>query len=275
LLGSDWIRSDQEQKALALAANSLVPDHFKEVADRRIEHVDKTLNAVHERLTKEINFWSDRVVKLTEDKEAGKDVRLNLDNVNRTINDLSGRLESRKRELQAMRHVTNGTPVILGGALVVPIGLLRKLRGEPPVEGVATFSADAEARSRIEMLAMNAVRAVEEARGCRVMDVSAQKCGWDITSYAPTVNGKIPESRHIEVKGRVKGATTVTVTKNEIFESWNQGKKYHLAIVMVGEDDSIDGPHYITHPFKEEPAWGICSVNYDLRSLLDRAEALP
>lgn len=120
---------------------------------------------------------------------------------------------------------------------------------------------------------MKAVRQAEEARGCRVVDVSAQKCGWDLTSYVPAaVDGKIPESRHIEVKGRVKGATTVTVTKNEIFHSWNQGKKYHLAIVLVGEDDSIDGPHYITHPFKEEPGWGISSVNYDLRELLSRTE---
>jgi superfamily II DNA or RNA helicase len=275
LLSSDWIRADQEQRALALAAATLVPEHFEEVASRRITHVDKTLAAVHQRLTTEIAFWSDRWVRLRDDQEAGKDVRLNLDNIQRNINDLNGRLENRKKELQSMRHVTNGTPVVLGGALVVPIGLLRKLRGEPaPDAATATFSADPEARSRIEMLAMNAVRRAEEARGCRVVDVSAQKCGWDITSYAPAVDGKLPESRHIEVKGRIQGATTVTVTKNEIFESWNQGAKYHLAIVLVGEDDSIDGPHYVPHPFKEEPGWGVSSVNYDLTALLARAQGI-
>jgi hypothetical protein len=106
------------------------------------------------------------------------------------------------------------------------------------------------------------------------MDVSAQKCGWDITSQAPFANGTLPEARHIEVKGRVKGASTVTVTKNEIFESWNQGEKYHLAIVVVGEDDTIEGPHYIPHPFKQEPEWGVASVNYDLKALLERAERI-
>ena len=275
LLASDWIRADQEQRALALAATTLVPEHFNEVATRRITHVDKTLAAVHERLTKEIAFWSDRWMRLKDDQEAGKDVRLNLDNIQRTINDLEGRLENRKKELQSMRHVTNGTPVVLGGALIVPIGLLRQLRGEPaPDAATAPFSTDPAARSRIEMLAMNAVTCAEEARGCRVVDVSAQKCGWDITSYAPAVDGKIPESRHIEVKGRIQGATTVTVTKNEIFESWNQGSKYHLAIVLVGEDDSIDGPHYVAHPFKEEPGWGVSSVNYDLNTLLARAQGI-
>ena len=273
LLASDWIRTDQEQRALALAATTLVPEHYGEVATRRIAHVDKTLAAVHERLTKEIAYWSDRWVKLTDDKAAGLDVGPNLEKFQRTINDLEGRLENRKKELQSMRHVTNGTPVVLGGALVVPIGLLRKLRGEPAPDS-ATFSADPAARSRIELLAMNAVRRAEEARGCRVVDVSAQKCGWDITSYAPAVDGKLPESRHIEVKGRIQGATTVTVTKNEIFESWNQGGKYHLAIVLVGEDDSIDGPHYVPHPFKEEPGWGVSSVNYDLKALLARAQGI-
>lgn len=275
LLASEWIRADQEHRALALAANTLVPEHFNEVATRRIDHVDKTLAAVHERLTREIAYWSDRWVKLTDDKAAGLDVGPNLEKFQRTINDLEGRLENRKKELQSMRHVTNGTPVVLGGALIIPQGLLRKLRGEPSQDdATAAFSADPEARSRIEMLAMNAVRQAEEARGCRVVDVSAQKCGWDITSYAPAIDGKIPESRHIEVKGRIQGASTVTVTRNEIFHSWNQATKYHLAIVLVGENDSIDGPHYITHPFKEEPSWGVASVNYELKALLARAKEI-
>ncbi len=62
--------------------------------------------------------------------------------------------------------------------------------------------------------------------------------------------------------------------QNEIFESWNQGAKYHLAIVLVGADDSIDGPHYVPHPFKEEPGWGVSSVNYDLKALLARAQGI-
>ena len=66
-LAAPWIRTDQEQRAVALAAATLVPEHFKEVADRRIAHVDKTLAAVHERLTKEIAFWTDRWIKLKDD----------------------------------------------------------------------------------------------------------------------------------------------------------------------------------------------------------------
>jgi len=270
-LSAPWLTAGLEQRALALAASTLVPEHFSEIAGRRIAHVDKTLAAVHERLTKEIDYWSDRFIKLNDDKAAGKDVQLNLGNVRRTLSDLEARLESRKKELQSMRHVTSATPVVLSGALVVPAGLLRTLRGDPVPSG-SSFSANPEARTRIEQLAMNAVRAAEEARGCRVVDVSAQKCGWDITSYAPGVSGRLPEARHIEVKGRIKGANTITVTKNEIFESWNQGVKYHLAIVLIGEDDSIDGPYYVAHPFKEEPGWAVSSVNFDIKALLERVE---
>ena len=38
---------------------------------------------------------------------------------------------------------------------------------------------------------MEAVRRAEEARGCRVVDVSAEKCGWDLTSYPPAVDGRL------------------------------------------------------------------------------------
>ena len=274
LLAAPWISADQEQRALALAASTLVPEHFHEVAERRIAHVDRTLAAVHERLTKEINFSSDRWLKLKEDQDAGKDVRLNLENARRTVADLESRLENRRKELQSMRHVTSATPVVVGGALVVPAGLLRRLRGEPPTEEGALFAADAAARQRIEMLAMAAVRRAEEARGCRVVDVSAQKCGWDLTSYPPPVNGKLPEARHIEVKGRVMGSATVTITRNEILYALNQADKFLLAIVLVGEQDAIDGPHYVRDPFEAEPGWGVSSVNYEIKALLARAATL-
>jgi hypothetical protein len=233
--------------------------------------VDKTLAAVHDRLTKEIAFWSDRWEKLKDDQQAGKDVRLNVENVRRMVSDLEGRLANRKKELLSMRHVTSATPVALGGALVVPAGLLRKLRGELPPDHVPTFSADATARRRIEMLAMAAVRKAEEALKCRVFDVSDQKCGWDLTSYPPAVGGRVPDARHIEVKGRVLGATTVTITRNEMLYALNQADKFVLAIVLIGENDQIDGPHYVANPFETEPGWGVASVNYDIKALLAKA----
>jgi SNF2 family DNA or RNA helicase len=271
VLDAPWIRADQEQRAVALAATSIVPEHFREVNDRRVAHVDKTLAAVHERLSREIEFWSDRWLKLKEDQEAGKDVRLNVENARRTVTDLEGRLENRKKELQSMRHVVNCTPIVLGGALVVPAGLMRRVRGEE--ESSSSFSVDPIARSRIERIAMDAVRHAEESQGCHVVDVSADKCGWDLTSHPPAINHKQPEPRHIEVKGRVKGAATITVTRNEMLYAFNQGDKFVLAIVLVNEDDSHEGPYYVRHPFDREPGWGVSSINYNLSDLLQKAES--
>ncbi|HQZ68451.1 MAG TPA: helicase-related protein, partial [Planctomycetaceae bacterium] len=273
VLEASWIQAEQEQRAIALAASTLVPEHFREVSERRINHVDKTLAAVHERLSKEIAFWSDRWIKLKEDLEAGKDVRMNVENARRTVGDLEGRLENRRRELQSMRHVVNGTPIVLGGALVIPAGLMQDLRGDEPIDPVAArFAVDPAARTRIEQLAMNAVRLVEEAAGCRVVDVSKEKCGWDLTSYPPAVDGKLPLPRHIEVKGRIKGASTVTVTRNEILYAFNQGDKFLLAIVFVNEDNTTEDPCYIRQPFNQEPEWGVSSINFDIGSLIERAQ---
>jgi hypothetical protein len=40
-----------------------------------------------------------------------------------------------------MRHVVSATPVVVGGALVIPAGLLAQRKGEPG------WTADAEARA--------------------------------------------------------------------------------------------------------------------------------
>ena len=254
-----------EQVALAHASTHLVPEHFDEVRNRREKNVDKTLAAVHERLVKEINYWSDRYIKLQDDIAVGKDVRLTLENVRRTIDDLTARRESREKELLAMRHVISATPVVAGGALVIPAGLLAQRTGEPG------WTADADARARVEWAAMNAVMAAERALGHEVIDVSAQKCGWDVTSLPKAIDGKLPPSRHIEVKGRVKGSSTVTVTRNEILYGLNQQDKFILAIVLV-DGEQHEGPFYVTKPFTQEPDWAVTSINLDLDQLLAKAE---
>jgi superfamily II DNA or RNA helicase len=264
VLAAPWITQDLEQQALAHASTHLVPEHFDEVRTRREKSVDKTLAAVHERLVKEINFWSDRYIKLQDDISAGKDVRLTLENVRRTIDDLTARRESREKELLAMRHVVSATPVVVGGALVIPAGLLAQRKGQPG------WTADADARARVEAVAMKAVMDAERALGHEVIDVSAEKCGWDVTSLPTAIDGKLPASRHIEVKGRAKGQSTITVTRNEILYGLNQQDKFILAIVIV-DGNSHEGPYYVAKPFTQEPDWAVTSINLDLDQLMSNA----
>ena len=79
-----------------------------------------------------------------------------------------------------MRHVISATPVILGGALVIPAGLLAAAQGRS-----RAGRRMPQARARIERLAMEAVMEAERALGHAVVDVSAQKCGWDVTCMPP------------------------------------------------------------------------------------------
>jgi len=265
VLGEPWLNNDLEALALNHATKKLVPEHYDEIRSRRERQTDKALNAVHERLTKEINYLYGRAIKLDEDVKAGKQPRIQPENFRRKAEELAARLDQRTKELNDMKNIVSSTPVVIGGALVIPQGLLSQRKGE------GEFCADAAARSHIERLAMEAVMNVEKALGHIVTDVSAEKCGWDITARPPrNADGSIKPDRHIEVKGRSKGQSTITVSRNEIVYALNQAEKFILAVVVV-DGDQTDGPHYIRNPFTTEPDFGVASINYDLTDLLSKA----
>ena len=266
VLQADWVTTHLETRALAYAVEHLVPSHTEEVAQRRQRQADKQLAAVHERLVKEIQYWSDRAIKLDMDVRAGKQPRLQPENARRRAEELSARLKQRTAELRAMRQVASGSPHVMGGALVIPAGLLAQ-RAQPAT--AAQWSVDAAARARVERVAMQAVFDAEHALGHRTKDVSAEKCGWDITAYIPQPDG-LDAERHIEVKGRAKGQDTITVTANEIRHGLNQKDKFVLAVVVV-DGEVAQAIHYIPMPFTQEPDWAEASKNLDLGMLLQRA----
>jgi superfamily II DNA or RNA helicase len=265
ILQADWLNQNLEELALNHASQQLVPEHYDEVKGRRERQADKTMAAVNERLVKEINYWSDRFLKLKDDVNAGKQPRMQPEMARRRVDDLTARLEQRKAELIALKNIISSTPVVTCGALVIPQGLLALRKGE------TQFSVDAVARARVEQVAMNAVMHAEQVFGYKVSDVGAEKCGWDVTSRPPAnADGSIKPDRHIEVKGRSKGQSTITVSRNEIMYGLNQADKFILAIVIV-DSDSFEGPFYVQNPFTVEPDFGVASINYDLSDLLSKA----
>ena len=146
-----WLREELESKVLEYAALNLVPSHLDEVRRHKETLVDKTKAAVQERLAKEINYWDHRAVQLKEQELAGKvNAKLNSGLARQRADELAARLQKRLVELDQERRVSPLPPVVLGAALVVPLGLLARLRGDttaPPPD----FAADTK---RSELLAM-------------------------------------------------------------------------------------------------------------------------
>jgi hypothetical protein len=176
--------------------------------------------------------------------------------------DLAARLQKRMGELEQERKLSPLLPVVSGAALIVPVGLLSRLKpsqaGVPP-----TYAADTK---ESELRAVAAVMDAERRLGFVPKDVSAEKRGYDLESSIPGT-GRL---RFIEVKGRAAGAKTVTVTKNEILTALNKPEEFILAIVEIDGDATT--VHYVRNPFQREPDFGVTSINYDLDELLCRAE---
>jgi superfamily II DNA or RNA helicase len=246
-----------EKKALTHAVETLVPHHLAQVRERREKRIDKTLAAVQERLIREINYWDGRAAELRrQEKEGRPNARLNSQLAQRRADELADRLAQRKQELLQERQLSAAPPVVIGGVLVIPAGLLYSLSGE---------DAPAELMDRriTEALAMQAVMEAEIALGNHPRDVSQENLGYDIESLDPG-SGRL---RFIEVKGRKAGADTVTITRTEILSGINSVDQFILALVEI-ENGQAKEPRYVRQPFNKEPDFDATSVNYNIRRLL-------
>jgi superfamily II DNA or RNA helicase len=263
LAAQNWLIGGAiESRALDHAIGTLARAHLAEVRERTIDRVERTRREVDARLTYEINYWDGRAWKLEQEEAAGKDVKLPSRQARRRGADLRDRLRARHRELDQEAKIDALPPVVVGGAIVIPQGLLDRLAGRPPHE-IETFARETR---RVERLAMDAVMAAERAAGHEPRDVSADKLGWDIESREP--DGRL---RFIEVKGRAEGATTVTVSRNEIVKSLNVPDRWYLSIVSVAGDRAAE-PVYLRSPFRQAPEAAATSVNYTIKDLISKAE---
>ena len=259
-----WIDRDMEKKAQSYAVAKVVPEHLAEVRDAKQALIAKTEAAVKDRLTKEITYWDHRAEQLKLQEQAGKTgARLNSGEARKRADDLQARLHRRLEELKLEAQISPLPPVVLGGLLVVPRGLLDEFAGREACD--TKWVADTQAAAA---RARHIIMKVERDLGYEPTDRESEKLGYDIDSRVPET-GKL---RFIEVKGRVSGASTITVTRNEILYSLNKPEDFILGIVEFLEDGA-HRVHYVREPFKREPDFGVTSVNYDFAELLVKAEA--
>lgn len=265
-----WLEGDPEGIATDYAIQRILPQHLSEVRKRICAQVDKVRRAVEKRLRAEIQYWDARAWELKEREDAGKrNARLNSAQAEKRANELAERLQRRTAQLDLQQQLSPAPPRVVGGALILPAAMLSS------GETVGNPAVDADARRMIELRTMDAVASIERELGNLPLDVSAQrKIGYDIESAVPESarEGDAPALRLIEVKGRVAGADTVTLSKNEILCALNRPDGWLLAVVEV--DGASAHTTYLRKPALHAPAFTENSVTYDLARLRASAEVV-
>ncbi len=247
-LEEPWLAGDLESRVIGHAVQHLVPREVDEVRARCLTQINKVEREVQARLKREINYWDHRAEVLKDQERAGKQPRMNPQRAATRAEELADRLQRRMAELARERDISALPPVVIAGALVVPIGLLRELGVTEGPDEAAPPEIDPARRAEIERLAMDAVIAAERALGFEPRDVSRDNCGYDVESRDPATNGHL---RFVEVKGLGPGNDRVTITRNELLRARNAMAWHRLAIVQV-EGDIAALPRYVSgHDFGE------------------------
>lgn len=261
----EWIAKDLEKRAMNHAIESLVPEHVREVRERRLGWIEKSRAAVKDRLTKEIAHWDHRAEQLKLQEQAGKaGAKLNSGEARRRADEMQVRLVKRLSELDREAQISALPPVAIGGVVVVPLGLINLIAGRTPEAPTATADTQASAAR-----ARAAVMEVERKLGFEPTDREFEKLGYDIESRVPG-SGRL---RFIEVKGRVSGADTITVTKNEILHALNTQDRFILAMVEF-HDENKQTVSYLREPFNDvgiTREFSGASVDFKFAELLKRA----
>ena len=266
----DWLNTDIKNLGIDFAITEIIPKQLTEVKERKLKLIDKTQKAVKERLEQEIRYWDNKAIEFSDKEKAGKvNAKQNSQVARKKADELEERLKKRMADLEAEKNIFASSPEIYSGAIVVPIGLLNKLTDKPD-----SYVVDLVEKKRIELKAMQTVFDIETDLGFIPVDVSKMNTGYDIESNVPLENRKIQgyALRFIEVKGRVAGADTITVTKNEILTALNKPENYILAIVEI--DDEKTKTTYLKKPFTKHPDFASVSVTYNIKELFNNAEII-
>ena len=260
-----WLAGDIEKRAVDYAICEIVPEHLREVRERRLPQIEKVARAVDARLTVEANYWDGRAWELEEKEKQGKKTRLSSINARRRADELRDRRQVRLAQLEREKAMRPAPPRVLGGALVVPTGMLM---GDAVSDG-----STAVGRREVELAGMRAVTAIERELGFEPRDRSADNCGYDIESAVPeALRDGGCALRMIEVKGRAAGSTTVTVSHNEVMCALNRSDAFILALVEV--DGDVTRTTYIKRPFTNPLDYTVASTNYDIARLKQAGDVI-
>lgn len=247
-----------ETMPLEYVSNEILPVYFQTERERRERIVEKTQKAVRERLIREINVWDRRANDLQADEARGKKTRLSSIVARKRADELRDRLDNRMNELDKELNINMRPPIVIGKAIVIPKGLLREFDSE--TSDGHLFSKN---RDEVDRRAIEAVIKAEKGLGRIPKTMPHNNPGYDIESYDPENKRLL----FIEVKGRIEGERTVTISRTEIMTGLNKPDTFVLALVTVTGSGN-DNVTYVTTPFEKEPEFNVVSMNFDLKKLI-------
>ena len=257
-----WITRELEQKAQGYAVAHVVPEHLAEVRGRKLALIAKTEAAVKDRLTKEITYWDHRAEQLKLQEQAGKpNARLNSGEARKRADLLQGRLQKRLEELKLEAQISPLPPVVLGGLLVVPMGLIAAMTGQASGDRHRACRYPGQCRAgprhRHGDRAQPRLRAnrprVRETR-LRHREPRARH------RQAALHRGEGPRHRRADDHGDPQRDPLLA----------QQAGRLHPRHRRVTGDDT-HRVHYLRQPFQREPDFGVTSVNYDFAELLEES----
>ncbi len=255
-----WLCGGIEQLALDWSIDNGVHQQLAAVESQLKPQVERIREQVKHRLRLEINYWDAEHGNLLEQQSVGKRLKISPETAHKRARDLEARLERRLRQLDADERLQVKPPVIAGGALIIPAGLLSRAGATVP-----TFARNTQLSDR---RAVAAVLAAEAELGRNPREMPHNNPGYDILSIDR--DGRVI---FIEVKGRIQGATDVVVTRTEVLVGKNQGADHRLALVEISpEGADSDNVRYVVDAFAKEPdpSFEVTKLVYQWRKLWAR-----
>lgn len=263
IVGDDWIRQNHERTVRSGAHRGGLGPRMEELSFRLEAESARTRAQVRDRLLAEINYWDREHIRLEELERNGVFGRLRAETAFQRARQLDERLNKRLEDLDGVASLVAVPAMIRGTALVIPSALIAAENDHGP----RTFARDTEA---VERRAVDTVLAAEGRLGRIPVEMPRNNPGYDIRSTDP--HGRV---HYIEVKGRIEGSDTFTITTNEVSFAQTQSERHRLALVLV----SINGPEhdqvrYVLGAFAHiEPSLTTRSFNEEWQYYWSRGES--
>ncbi|MDL9978595.1 helicase-related protein [Microbacterium sp. ASV49] len=240
-VGLPWL-AQREKDAVSWVISAQLPVFASDAIARRTLEFERVRERVITRLTGEANRLYTEALKADANVQAGKRVRYSSETLRRRAEELEERRATRVAMIDRQLAMSPVSPRITAIALVVP---------STPTSSPAP-TVDAEARARVERRGVDAVLAAEMRLGRVPHEQAHNNPGFDVLSY-PTDGAGV----RIEVKARIEGADTFTITRTEVLTALNTAPDHRLALVKVSALGSErDEVRYIGDAFNGiEPSW--------------------